>query len=49
MARRNHIVVSDDELERLEEVRDDVFKTDSAPYGEVIDLLLIEYGYPSTE
>jgi hypothetical protein len=43
--RDNKVVLSDDELSRLQSYRDDKFGTDSVPYGEVVDEMLQEVGY----
>ena len=47
--RNNHVVVNDNEQERLEQVRKDVFISSSIPMGEVIDYLLEEAGYHSED
>lgn len=43
--RDRQIVLSDDEYERLVSARDDIYGTDSVPFGEVVGRLLEETGY----
>ncbi|MGQ3721609.1 hypothetical protein [Natrialba aegyptia] len=40
--RDKHIVLSDDEYERLEEVRQEIYGSESVPFGEVVNRLLEE-------
>jgi hypothetical protein len=41
--RENTIKVSDGEKEQLDRARDDIFGSDSVPYGEVIEALVEDY------
>ena len=43
--RDNHVVLSDAELEKLNQARESMYGTDSVPYGEVVESLIEEAGY----
>jgi hypothetical protein len=43
MARENTIVLSDSELQKLQDTRTEMFGSDEVPYGVVVDKLCSEY------